>query len=59
MNNAPILRPLTAAQLRDLRMTNAKNKRTIQAKRAKFASTKATLEGMQHPGKFPTKYKYG
>lgn len=47
------------AAARHLAKVNAKNKRTIQAKRAKFASQKATLERIDHPGKFPTKYKYG
>ena len=42
-----------------LRIANAKNKRTIQAKRARFAQTKAKLENIPHPGKFPSKYKYG
>lgn len=42
-----------------LAAANARNKRTIQAKRARFAQTKAKLENIPHPGKFPSKYKYG
>ena len=42
-----------------LAKANAKNKRTIQAKRSRFALTKANLENIPHPGKFPSKYKYG
>jgi hypothetical protein len=47
------------AALRDLARRNAKIKRSIQAKRANDAKTNATIKGIDHPGKFPTYYKYG
>jgi len=47
------------AAAKRLAKANAKNKRTIQAKRSRFAAQKANLENIPHPGKFPTKYKYG
>lgn len=38
---------------------NRRNKLKVQRKRNKFAATKGSLEGVKHPGKFPTRYKYG
>lgn len=47
------------AALAELKKRNAANKRMIQAKRSKFAITKAKIEHIDHGGKFPSKYKYG
>lgn len=42
-----------------LKKANAANKRAIQTHRKKVAITKAGIERLNHPGKFPTTYKYG
>lgn len=42
-----------------MRIANADAKRRIQAKRSNDAKTNATLKNIPHPGKFPSKYKYG
>lgn len=44
---------------RQLETTNRNNKLTIQRRRARFARTKASIESLPKPDKFPTKYKYG
>lgn len=43
----------------EMRIANAKMKRSIQAKRSSDAQTAAKVKGIQHPGKFPSHYKYG
>ena len=47
------------ARLAEIARANAANKLTIQRKRNRFARTKATIENLPKPDKFPTKYKYG
>lgn len=46
-------------RLAEIARANARNKIRIQGKRGRFARTKATIENLPKPDKFPTKYKYG
>lgn len=48
-----------AAHARQLKLRNARNKRRIMEHRRQLAITKAKNEGIAHPGKFMTNYKYG
>lgn len=42
-----------------LKARNARNKLQIQSFRRDLAIDKGNRSGIPHPGKFPTKYKYG